>query len=103
MSRGKYHQVGETRGARSVTKRRSSYIVGGLDHQFLGRHKLFQYRRHPISRKPVGPFQDPDEFDHNITAHIARTFHRERLQQDASSLCLLQVVADQIADNDVGV
>ena len=76
-SRSKDHQVGETRAARRVAERGLSHIVGGLDHQFLGRHKLFQHSRNVLSGKAIGPFQHLDEFDRNLTAHIARTSGRE--------------------------
>ena len=42
------------------------YIVGCLDHETLGRHQFFQYRRNLVTGMAVGAFQHPGKLNSNL-------------------------------------
>ena len=89
----KHHQVREAGTSCPVAEGGLGDIVGGFDDEALGSHEFSQDRCDTVSGIAVGPLEDPDEIDDNLSAGVGRLFGRNRLQQSPGCFRLLPVVA----------
>ena len=75
FSCGQDHQVGKSCAACAVAEGRTGHIVGCLNHETLGRHQFFQYRRNLVTGVAVGAVQYQ-----SLTADLPGYVCREGLQ-----------------------
>ena len=70
------HQVGKSGATFPVSERCLGYIVRCFDHETLGRHQLFQYRRNPVAGIAIGPLQPPNELNRRLPGTGSRAAGR---------------------------
>ena len=100
---GHDHHVGKAVTIVAIKLDREAEIIGALDIKLRRGQKAVKCSGNLDPIEPIGAFQNPDEFDQNLTTHKALRSIRQAINYFRSDARLSGIVLNQIADQNIGI